>query len=77
MYTFFFNAAFFNFFYNKILVILIKMFYVINIKYIEKGFLELYGPVGLYIKFRKFKVMIVEFDLQIIFILLYFLYLFY
>ena len=52
MYTFFFNAAFFNFFYNKILVILIKMFYVINIKYIEKGFLELYGPVGLYIKFR-------------------------
>jgi NADH-ubiquinone oxidoreductase chain 5 len=52
MYTFFFNAAFFNFFYNKILISLIKLFYVINIKYIEKGFLELYGPVGLYIIFR-------------------------
>lgn len=53
MYTFFFNGAFFNFFHNKILVFLIKMFYIINIKYIEKGFLELYGPVGLYINFRE------------------------
>ena len=52
MYVFFFNGAFFNFFYNKILVFSIKLFYIINIKYIEKGFLELYGPVGLYIKFR-------------------------
>jgi NADH-ubiquinone oxidoreductase chain 5 len=52
MYIFFFNAGFFNFFYNKILVFLIKIFYIINIKYIEKGFLELYGPVGLYIKFN-------------------------
>jgi len=52
MYTFFYNGAFFNFFYNKILVFLIKIFYIINIKYIEKGFLELYGPIGLYIKFR-------------------------
>lgn len=54
MYTFFFNAAFFNFFYNNILVFLIKIFYIINIKHIEKGFLELYGPIGLYIKFRTF-----------------------
>jgi NADH-ubiquinone oxidoreductase chain 5 len=53
MYIFFYNAAFFNFFYNKILVFLIKIFYIINIKYIEKGFLELYGPVGLYIKFKR------------------------
>jgi len=53
LYTFFFNGAFFNFFYNKILVFLIKAFYIINIKHIEKGFLELYGPVGLYIKFRE------------------------
>jgi NADH-ubiquinone oxidoreductase chain 5 len=54
LYTFFFNAVFFNFFYNTILVFLIKVFYTINIKYIEKGFLELYGPVGLYITFRDF-----------------------
>jgi len=53
LYIFFFNGVFFNFFYNKILVSLIKFFYIINIKYIEKGFLELYGPVGLYIKFRE------------------------
>jgi NADH-ubiquinone oxidoreductase chain 5 len=53
MYVFFFNGAFFNYFHNKILVFLIKIFYIINIKYIEKGFLELYGPVGLYIKFRE------------------------
>jgi NADH-ubiquinone oxidoreductase chain 5 len=56
MYMFFYNAAFFNYFYNKILVFLIKLFYIINIKYIEKGFLELYGPVGLYIKFRSFSI---------------------
>jgi NADH-ubiquinone oxidoreductase chain 5 len=54
MYVFFFNAAFFNFFYNKMLVFLMKIFYIINIKNIEKGFLELYGPVGLYIKFNDF-----------------------
>lgn len=52
IYIFFYNAAYYNFFYNKILVFLIKIFYVVNIKFIEKGFLELYGPVGLYIKFR-------------------------
>jgi NADH-ubiquinone oxidoreductase chain 5 len=54
IYIYFFNAAFFNFFYNKILVFLIKVFYIINIKYIEKGFLELYGPVGLYLNLRNF-----------------------
>jgi NADH-ubiquinone oxidoreductase chain 5 len=53
LYIFFFHGVFFNFFYNKILVSLIKFFYIINIKHIEKGFLELYGPVGLYIKFRE------------------------
>ena len=53
MYTLFYNGVFFNFFYNKILIYLIKLFYVINIKYIEKGFLELYGPIGLYIRFRE------------------------
>jgi len=54
MYTFFYNAGFFNFIYNKMLVFLLKVFYIVNIKYIEKGFLELYGPIGLYMKFRNF-----------------------
>jgi hypothetical protein len=52
MYVFFYNGAFFNFFYNKILILSMKIFYIVNIKHVEKGFLELYGPVGLYLKFR-------------------------
>lgn len=54
MYFFFYNGAYFNSFYNTMLLWSIKIFYIINIKHIEKGFLELYGPVGLYIKFRNF-----------------------
>jgi len=53
MYIFFYNGAFFNSFYNEILIFLMKIFYIINVKQIEKGFLELYGPVGLYINFRE------------------------
>jgi hypothetical protein len=51
-YIFFFNAGFFNFFYNKLLNLLINLFYSINIKNIEKGFFELFGPTGLYIYFK-------------------------
>ena len=74
MYIFFFNAAFFNYFYNKILVFLIKIFYIINIKYIEKGFLELYGPVGLYIKFRKFNNLSYIWSSNYIYITLFFIF---
>jgi len=74
MYIFFFNAAFSNYFYNKILVFLIKIFYIINIKYIEKGFLELYGPVGLYIKFRKFNNLSYIWSSNYIYITLFFIF---
>ena len=74
MYTFFYNGAFFNFFYNKILVLLIKLFYIINIKYIEKGFLELYGPVGLYLKFKKFNIESKFFASNYIYITLFFIF---
>lgn len=74
MYIFFFNAAFFNYFYNKILVFLIKIFYIINIKYIEKGFLELYGPVGLYISFRKFNNLSYIWSSNYIYITLFFIF---
>jgi NADH-ubiquinone oxidoreductase chain 5 len=47
-YTGYYNAGFFNFFYNKIFVYLLNVFYKINVKRIEKGFFELYGPIGLY-----------------------------
>ena len=74
MYIFFFNAAFSNYFYNKILVFLIKIFYIINVKYIEKGFLELYGPVGLYIKFRKFNNLSYIWSSNYIYITLFFIF---
>lgn len=75
-YTFFFNAAFFNFFYNRILIFLIKIFYIINIKYIEKGFLELYGPVGLYLKFRSFSYQSRIWSSNYIYITLFFMFVF-
>jgi NADH-quinone oxidoreductase subunit L len=52
VYTSYYNAGFFNFFYNKIFMYLLNVFYKINVKRIEKGFFELYGPIGLYIGFR-------------------------
>jgi NADH-ubiquinone oxidoreductase chain 5 len=52
LYEFFFNAGFFNFFYNKLYVLLFSYFYKINVKYIEKGFFEIFGPIGLYLFFR-------------------------
>lgn len=54
IYTTFFNAGFFNFFYNKIFICFFNFAYNINVKRIEKGFLEFFGPVGLYLLFRNF-----------------------
>jgi proton-translocating NADH-quinone oxidoreductase chain L len=52
LYIIFFNAVFFNSFYNKIYLFIFFKFYKINIKFIEKGFYEFFGPFGLYIIFR-------------------------
>lgn len=52
IYTNYYNAGFFNFFYNKLFIYFLNMFYNINVKKIEKGFFELYGPIGLYLWFR-------------------------
>jgi NADH-ubiquinone oxidoreductase chain 5 len=52
IYEIFFNAGFFNFFYNRIYVYSFNFFYKINVKYIEKGFFEILGPVGIYLFFR-------------------------
>ena len=43
-----YNAFFFNNFYNYIFIILYKSFYVINVKYLDKGIFEYIGPFGLY-----------------------------
>jgi NADH-ubiquinone oxidoreductase chain 5 len=74
MYIFFYNGAFFNFFYNKILTSLIKFFYIINVKHIEKGFLELYGPVGLYLKFRNINIQSKVWVSNYIYITLFFIF---
>jgi NADH-ubiquinone oxidoreductase chain 5 len=52
LYINYYNAGFFNFFYNKIFIYFLNIFYKVNVKKIEKGFFELYGPVGLYLWFR-------------------------
>ena len=52
LYTNYYYAGFFNLFYNKIFIYSFNLFYNINVKKIEKGFLELYGPIGLYLWFR-------------------------
>jgi hypothetical protein len=53
IYEFFFNAGFFNFIYNSIYIIALQILYKINVKQIEKGFFEVFGPVGFYLFFRK------------------------
>lgn len=53
IYEFFFNAGFFNFIYNFVYIFALQMFYKINVKQIEKGFFEVFGPVGFYLFFRK------------------------
>jgi len=52
LYEFFFYAGFFNFIYNKIYLYFFYLFYEINVKNIEKGILEWFGPVGIYLFFR-------------------------
>lgn len=49
IYTNYYYASFFNFFYNKVFIYFLNLFYNINVKNIEKGFFELFGPVGLYL----------------------------
>lgn len=48
-----YNAFFFNNLYNNIFIIFYKLFYLINVKYLDKGLFEIYGPLGLY-KINKF-----------------------
>lgn len=48
MYKFFIGATFFNFIYNKLFIDLYRISYEISTKLIDKGYLELLGPFGLY-----------------------------
>src|SRR6185436_20082509 len=48
IYIKFYNAGFFNLIYNKIYIYFFYLCYNINVKIIEKGYLELNGPIGFY-----------------------------
>lgn len=43
-----YNAFFFNNLYNFIFIRLYKLFYIVNVKYLDKGIFEFFGPFGLY-----------------------------
>jgi len=45
---FFFNAGFFNFIYNEIFLFIFKFSYLVNVKWLDKGYLEFLGPYGIY-----------------------------
>jgi len=74
IYEFFFNAGFFNFIYNFIYIFVLNIFYKINVKQIEKGFFEIFGPVGFYLFFRNisYKVRLLSpYYINIILLLIY------
>ena len=74
IYEFFFNAGFFNFIYNYIYIYALYIFYKVNVKQIEKGFFEVFGPVGFYLFFRKlsYKVRLLSpYYINIILLLIY------
>lgn len=50
--SFFFYALFFNKIYNNLYLLIFKLSYQIQAKYIDKGILELIGPFGFYKFFR-------------------------
>jgi NADH:ubiquinone oxidoreductase subunit 5 (subunit L)/multisubunit Na+/H+ antiporter MnhA subunit len=43
-----YNAFFFNNLYNYIFISSYKLFYLVNVKYLDKGLFEYIGPFGLY-----------------------------
>jgi len=74
IYNFFFYVGFFNYFYNKIYLYFLYYFYKFNVKVIEKGFFEFYGPVGFYLFFRdlSYKLRFLSsFHISVILLLLY------
>ena len=72
---FFFHAGFFNYLYNEIFLCIFKISYLINIKWLDKGYLEFFGPYGSY-KFVKSFINKFKFSIFINYLLL-FLFFFY
>jgi NADH-ubiquinone oxidoreductase chain 5 len=64
---FFFFSGFFNFIYNAFFLYLFNFSYKVNTKLIDKGYLEIMGPFGLYKYFRFLSYYSLEFSPFIIF----------
>lgn len=65
--TFFYNAGFFNTFFNDLFIFILKISYIVPNKYGDKGFFELFGPFGLYKLFRKMNIFLTNVPPQVIF----------
>lgn len=64
---FFFFAGFFNFIYNFVFIEMYKTSYFFNTKIVDKGFLELIGPFGIYKFFFKLSYFLRNFTPHVIF----------
>lgn len=68
---FFYYALFFNKLYNKLYSVIIKFSYLIFIKYIDKGILEVIGPFGFYKFFKNLNNILFHSITPLIFFYLY------
>jgi hypothetical protein len=73
---FFYNGAYFDYFYNEIFIFILLQSYEINAKKIDKGFLELIGPYGIYKLVKNFTIFFYKFYFIYISFLFLFLFLF-
>jgi len=74
--SFFFNSGFFNYVYNFVFFIIFNFSYNINTKIIDKGFLEILGPFGIYKLFRHLSIYSLEFAPYILFFSICFVFIF-
>jgi NADH-ubiquinone oxidoreductase chain 5 len=68
---FFYYALFFNKIYNYLYSFIIKCSYLIFIKYVDKGLLEVIGPFGVYKLFKKMNNILVKSLTSLIFFYIY------
>lgn len=66
--AFFFNSGYFNYIYNLFFLLIFDFSYQVNTKVIDKGFLEIIGPFGIYRFFRFISNFSLEFSPYVIFI---------
>jgi hypothetical protein len=72
--SFFYYALFFDRLYNLIYLNILNYSYLITAKYIDKGFLEFFGPFGIYKLFRNISLTLQNIIPQLLF---YYLFIFF